>query len=195
MSKPRSKHAHDPDADAGGSAARSDAADAGDARADAGGAPDGLAAATAPSLEDQVVELHDRWLRTRAEMENLRRSLRQEADTARRYGAAPVLAALLEVLDNLQRALASPPANVDPGFLQGVQLIEQQFRSVLESHGVAPVPAEKGQAPDPNLHRILMEQPSADVAPGTILMTVVPGYRLHDRLLREAQVVVARAPD
>jgi len=151
-------------------------------------------AAGAGSVEQELVELQAKWLRARADLENVRRTLRQEADTARRYGAAPVLAGLLEVLDNLQRAVAAPPAGIDPTFLHGLQLIEQQFRTVLESHGVSPVPAARGQPLDPNLHRALMEQPSDEVPPGTILLTAVPGYRLHDRLLREAQVIVARAP-
>ena len=146
-----------------------------------------------PSPEQQIAELQDKWLRARAELENVRRAGRQDADQARRYGAGPVLLALVSVLDNLQRALAQPPAGLDEDFLRGLRLIEQQFLAALASAGVSTVPAERGQAFDPNLHRALLEQPTDEVPPGAILQVVVPGYRLHDRLLREAHVVVARA--
>lgn len=147
----------------------------------------------APS-ELQLAELKDKWLRALAELENVRRASRMESELVRRYGSTPLLQALLGVLDNLQRALATPPAGIDPDHLAGLQLIERQFADALAAHGVLPVPAQKGQRFDPTAHRALMEQASDEVEPGAILTLVVPGYRLHDRLLREAQVVVARAP-
>ncbi|HZJ69567.1 MAG TPA: nucleotide exchange factor GrpE, partial [Planctomycetota bacterium] len=88
----------------------------------------------------------------------------------------------------------APPAGLDREYLAGLQLIERQFADTLAAYGVKPVPAERGQRFDPTLHRALMEQESSEVEPGAILTPVVSGYRLHDRLLREAQVVVARAP-
>jgi molecular chaperone GrpE len=153
-----------------------------------------------PASEDGLeppaasAELKDKWLRALAELENVRRASRIESEQVRRYGAAPLLAALLGVLDNLQRALAAPPAGIDADYLAGLQLIERQFTDALTAHGVLPIPAQKGQRFDPTVHRALMEQESDEVEPGSILTLVVPGYRLHDRLLREAQVVVARAP-
>ena len=166
-------------------------------------ADDGAAAAAAPETsateapaeaEAQIAELKDKWLRALAELENVRRASRIESEQVRMYGATPLLLALLGVLDNLQRALAAPPAALDPEYLAGLQLIERQLADTLAAHGVKPVPADKGQRFDPTLHRALMEQESSEVEPGAILTPVVPGYRLHDRLLREAQVVVARAP-
>jgi molecular chaperone GrpE len=147
-----------------------------------------------PDAQQRLDELTDKWLRARADLENVRRTSRLDADEARRYGAAPALAGLLEVLDNLQRALATAPEGLDEDFAQGVALIEDQFRRVLAAHGVSPVPAETGMPFDPGMHRALIEQPSSDVPPGSILVVAVPGYKLHDRLLREAQVIVARAP-
>jgi molecular chaperone GrpE len=147
-----------------------------------------------PAAEAQLAELKDKWLRALAELENVRRASRIESEQVRMYGATPLLQALLGVLDNLQRALAAPPADLDREYLAGLQLIERQFADTLAAYGVKPVPAERGQRFDPTLHRALMEQESSEVEPGAILTPVVPGYRLHDRLLREAQVVVARAP-
>ena len=141
----------------------------------------------------EEADFREKWLRALAEIDNIRRAARLDVDEARRYGATSTLLGLLPVLDNLQRALASPPAGLAPDFLAGLQLIEQQFRSALEVAGVSRVPAGKGSPLDPRAHRALLEQPSSDVAPGTILAEVQAGYRLHDRLLREAQVIVARA--
>lgn len=160
----------------------------------AAAAPETSAAEEAPASEAQIVELKDKWLRALAELENVRRASRIESEQVRMYGATPLLLALLGVLDNLQRALAAPPAGIDPDYLAGLQLIERQLADTLAAYGVKPVPADKGQRFDPTLHRALMEQESSEVEPGAILTPVVPGYRLHDRLLREAQVVVARAP-
>ena len=161
-------------------------------------ADDGTAAETAADSSEeataQVAGLKDKWLRALAELENVRRAARIEGEQVRRYGATPLLQSLLGVLDNLQRALAAPPAGLDPEWLAGLRLIERQFLDSLAAHGVQPVPAEKGGRFDPTVHRALLEQESDEVEPGTILTVALPGYRLHDRLLREAQVVVARAP-
>ncbi len=147
-----------------------------------------------PSAEAAVAELTDRWLRARAELENVRRAARQEVESARRFGPAPAFTALLAVLDNLQRALAAPPAGVPDDFLQGLHLIERQFLAVLEEHGVSRVVPEPGQPLDPRAHHALMEEDAPDLPPGSVVRTVLPGYRLFDRLLRPAQVTVARAP-
>jgi molecular chaperone GrpE len=151
-------------------------------------------ATPAPAPEAQVAELTDRWLRARAELENVRRAARQEVETARRFGAAPAFAGLLAVVDNLQRALAAPPAGVPEDFLQGLHFIEQQFFAVLSEHGVSRIVPEPGQPLDPRLHQALMEEDAPDLPPGSIVRALLAGYRLHDRLLRPAQVVVARAP-
>lgn len=160
-------------------------------------AEDAPAEEPAPPLtpEEEIMQWHDKWLRAKAEAENVRKTSAQELATARRYGAAAPLLGLLDVLDNLQRALEAPPEGTDETFLTGLRLIEQQFLGVLEAHGVTPVPAEKGMPLDPMLHRALLEQPSDEVEPGRILVVALTGYKLHDRLLREAQVVVARTPD
>jgi len=150
-----------------------------------------------PDLAAQAKEFEDRWLRAKAELENSRKRQRQELDEARRFGAVPLLASLLNVLDTLQRAIdeASKSADESDPLIQGLRLTEQQFLMALADHGVTPLETEVGTPLDPALHRALLEQPSADQPPGTILSVFQQGYLLHDRLLREAQVVVARAAD
>ena len=157
--------------------------------------PDEQADGGEPASDPQLAELTDKWLRARAELENVRRAARQDVDVARRYGAAPAITSLLAVLDNFQRALAVPPAAVPADFLQGLHFIEQQFMAVLEEHGVSRVTPEPGQALDPRVHHAVQEEDAPDVAPGAIVRVLLPGYRLHDRLLRPAQVVVARRAD
>lgn len=169
-----------------------------DPAADRAVAPAGEAQQAAPSagdLQAELTEAKDRWLRTRAELENLRRRARTEVEQARAYGTQELLREVLPVLDALQRALAQVPSEAPPGaFVQGLALTEEEFVRVLGRHGVTPVPAAPGTPADPGLHRILVEQPSAEHPPGTILAEVTRGYRLGDRLLREAEVVIAGRP-
>ncbi|GJM20847.1 MAG: protein GrpE [Planctomycetota bacterium] len=154
-------------------------------------------AAPEPDAEQRAKEFEDRWLRAKAELENSRKRQRQDLDEARRFGAVPLLASLLNAVDTLQRAIeeASKNASDDDPLIQGLQLTEQQFLMALQDHGVSPLETEVGAPLDPAQHRALLEQPSADQAPGTILSVFQKGYMLHDRLLREAQVVVAKAVD
>ena len=154
--------------------------------------PDEQADGGEPASDPQLAELTDKWLRARAELENVRRAARQDVEAARRFGAAPAITSLLAVLDNFQRALAAPPAAVPADFLQGLHFIEQQFMAVLEEHGVSRVTPEPGQALDPRVHHAVQEEDAPELPPGAIVRVLLPGYRLHDRLLRPAQVVVAR---
>lgn len=145
--------------------------------------------------QQQIDELNDRWLRAKAELENARRRARIDTDDARRFGTRELLREMLPVLDALQRALASCPEGEVGTLVEGIQLTEQQFLHVLQRHGITPVEARPGTPLDPALHRALVEQPSDEHPPGTIVAEITRGYRLHDRLLREAEVVVARRPE
>lgn len=153
------------------------------------------------SLEEQlaakdelIAEKEDKVLRAMAELQNVRRRANLDVDDARRYGSAPLLTELLSAIDNLQRALAHPPEGTDQGFLDGLALIEQSLLATLADHGVSSVDAQRGQTPDPTVHRVLLEQEDSELEPGRITAEIVRGYRLHDRLLREAQVAVSKAP-
>lgn len=140
----------------------------------------------------QLSDAESKWLRARADLDNARRRARLDVEEARAYSATALLQSLLPVLDALQRALSSAPASdSDDPILEGLRLTEQQFRDVLAAHGVQPVPAEPGSPCDPSIHRVLIEQPSDEFAPGQIVSEITKGYTLHDRLLREAQVAVA----
>lgn len=167
-----------------------------------GAAPEdggGEAAPEEPSREDavanEIAALEDKLLRALADKENLRRRTDREKADARRYGAVNLARELLAVADNLRRALDSAPDGDDEalaGFVEGVELTEKGLLSVLEGAGVRRV-APEGERFDPNLHEAMLEMPSADAEPGTVVQVLEVGYVMHDRLLRAAKVAVARA--
>ncbi|RKY21190.1 MAG: nucleotide exchange factor GrpE [Planctomycetota bacterium] len=169
-----------------------------------GGAPDDDATPSSKSsgqrqaprdVEAELAEAKDRWLRARAELENVRRGARRDVEEAHAYGAASLLREVVSLLDDLQRALAAAPDDADAGLLEGLRNTEQKFQGLLDRQGVKPVPCEPGTPLDPECHRALVEQPTGEHPPGTIVTEISRGYRLRERLLREAEVVVARAPE
>ena len=132
--------------------------------------------------------------RTQAEFENYQKRVRRDMDAERRYAAQPVISDLLPALDNLERALQS--ATTDPAaakLVEGIKLVHKQWLDTLAKHGVTPIEAV-GQPFDPNMHEAIMQQPSADYPPMTVMQTVRTGYQLHERILRPAQVIVSAAP-
>jgi molecular chaperone GrpE len=160
----------------------------------------GEAPAMPPATAEEVQELKDRLLRTLAEMENLRARTQREVEEARKFAVTGFARDLLEVGDNLGRALASVPAEAraQSEFMtnpvQGVEMTERSLRSALERHQVRRVSPQKGERFDHKLHQAMFEVPSAELAPGSVAEVIQDGYVLADRLLRPALVGVAKAP-
>ena len=144
------------------------------------------------SLEKEKKDNWDRYLRTAADLENLRKRQRREIDDAKLESKARVLKEMLPVVDNLERAIehATTQAGTNP-IVEGVQLVLRQFLTAFERLEVTPVEAA-GQPFDPNLHEAISQQES-DAAPGTVVQVLQRGYKSGDRLLRPALVVVAKA--
>jgi molecular chaperone GrpE len=146
----------------------------------------------------ELTEAKDRVLRTLAEMENLRRRTTREVSDARAYGISGFARDVLDIADNLQRALDAVPAdardNADPGLkalIEGVELTEKSLHKALEKNGVKKFdPA--GQKFDPNLHQAMYEVPDQSVPSGTVAHVVQAGYMIADRILRPALVGVAK---
>lgn len=148
---------------------------------------------------DAVIAERDDWkdkaMRMAAEVENIKRRAEREANDARAYAIQRFAQGLLGVADNLQRALAaapqgSPDAGVQ-GLVTGLEMTEKSLLQAFESNGltrVAPVPGDKF---DPNVHQAMAEQPSTEVAPGSVIQTYQPGYVLFGRTVRPAMVIVA----
>lgn len=143
----------------------------------------------------QVAALRDQSLRAAAETDNVRKRAEREIATSLKYGADRVLGDLLAVVDSLElglKAAGAPEANAK-SIGEGLGLTQKQLLSFLEKHGVKVVdPA--GQPFNPELHEAVSAIESADVAPNHVVAVMQKGYRLHERLLRPAMVMVARAP-
>lgn len=137
----------------------------------------------------------DAQLRAVAELDNVRKRAEREIDTARKYATERVLGDLLAITDSLElglKAAGAPEASVQ-SIGEGMAITHKQLLQLLEKYGVAVVdPA--GQAFNPELHEAVSAVPSADVAPNHVLSVMQKGYRHHERLLRPAMVVVAKAP-
>ena len=143
-------------------------------------------------------ELKDRTLRTLAEMENLRRRTEREVADARAYAVTNFARDVLNVADNIRRALDSVPADAKAtadgalkGLIDGIELTERDLGKTLERHGVKIVEPE-GQKFDPNRHQAMFEVPNPEVPAGTVVQVVQAGYVIGDRVLRPALVGVAK---
>ena len=152
----------------------------------------------APSAEE-MAEMKDRLLRTLAEMENLRARTAREVEDVRKYAITGFARDVLEVADNLGRALASVPAGAREGdeavrnLMLGVEMTERSLQGVMEKQRVRRIAPQKGDRFDPNLHQAMFEVPTAELPPGTVAEVMQAGYVLADRLLRPALVGVAKS--
>jgi molecular chaperone GrpE len=149
-------------------------------------------------LVKEAAEAKDKMLRTLAEMENLRKRTQREVADARTYGIAGFARDILDIADNLQRALDAVPAEAKAsadaglmGLIEGVELTERSLHNTLEKNGVRKFdPA--GEKFDPNLQQAMFEIPDASVPAGTVVQVVQAGYMIGDRILRPALVGVSK---
>jgi molecular chaperone GrpE len=145
--------------------------------------------------EDTAAEFRDQFLRTAAELENVRRRAVRDLENAHRFGVERFAREMLAVVDSLEMGRqAAQEAGETGAVAEGMDATLRLLLAVLEKFGVTPVEAE-GAVFDPGFHEAIMTQPTAQAAPDTVLSVIQTGYRLHDRLLRPARVIVARAPD
>lgn len=145
------------------------------------------------AAETEVSAYKEQVLRIQAEMENLRRRQEREIASAHKFSLESVFRALLDVADNLERSLDQKHDAATEGIRTGVELTLKQLQSVFNKFAVKALhPLE--EAFDPTLHEAMSMQESTDQAAGTVLAVLQKGYLLHDRLLRPAMVVVAKAP-
>ena len=136
-------------------------------------------------LTTQYNELNDKYLRMAAEFENFRKRSRRELESTAKYGAEKLALDVLEVLDNFERAIK----NEDEKLREGLEQIHKFFLAVLSRNGIEKMNAD-GQPFDPNFHEAIASLPS-DKPAGTIIDVAVPGYMLHDKVLRYAKVAVS----
>lgn len=136
----------------------------------------------------------DTQLRAQAEVQNIQKRAERDADNARKFALERFAGALLEVVDNLERALQSTPEDNDATrtLKEGVALTHKQLVETLKRFAVEPVDPQ-GQPFNPELHQAVSMQPAAGVAANTVTSVLAKGYTLNGRLLRPAMVVVASA--
>lgn len=155
---------------------------------------DALAAAQA-----EAASLKDQLLRQMAETENVRRRLEREKQDAGAYAVTSFARDILAVADNLRRALDAVPeaARADQAVanvITGIEMTEREVFNVFNKYGIAQVEA-MGQKLDPNKHQAMLEIPTNEVEPGTVVQVLQTGFVIKDRLLRPALVAVAKAAD
>ncbi|MGB2693402.1 MAG: nucleotide exchange factor GrpE [Thermodesulfobacteriota bacterium] len=151
---------------------------------------------TEAEIENELEELNQQYLRLAADFENYKRRMTKERADSVAYGNEELIKEMLNVLDNLQRALEHTEHQDDAKpVIDGVKLVQKQFVSTLEKFGVKPIDASKGKEFDPMLHQAIEHVESDEIAPGLVLSEMLTGYKLKDRLLRPALVVVAKGSE
>jgi molecular chaperone GrpE len=150
-------------------------------------------------LEKALEEANSKALYAAAEVQNVRRRLEAEKSQAAAYASATFARDMLAIKDHLDRALAAVSDElrqdkVASNFLAGIESTARELNAVFARNGVEKIDA-LGQPLDPHKHQAMMEIPSADAEPGTIVEEMQAGYMLKDRLLRPALVAVAKKGD
>jgi molecular chaperone GrpE len=151
------------------------------------------------ALQAELAEAKQATLYAQAETQNVRRRLEKDAQDARAYGATNFARDILSVADNLARALDVIPAamredEASKGLIVGLEATQRELDSVFARNGITRIES-LGQPLDPNRHQAMIELPSADAEPGTIVQEMQAGYMIKDRLLRPAMVGVAKAAE
>ena len=160
--------------------------------------PDDPEEGSVEALTKEAADARDRMLRTLAEMENLRKRTAKEVADARAYGITGFARDILEIADNLQRAIDALPAeakeSADAGikaFVEGVELTERSLLNTLEKNGVKKFDP-MGEKFDPNFQQAMYEVPDASVPSGTVVQVVQAGFMIGERILRPALVGVSK---
>ncbi len=135
-----------------------------------------------------------RVLMAQAEAENFRKRMRRDYEDMLKFAAMPLVTDILQVRDNLNRALeVSESSGESAGLREGVAMVAKQLDDALAKYGVREIPAE-GELFDPNFHEAISQMPSDQYAPGTVSHVAVTGFQMHDRVVRPSQVVVSSGP-
>lgn len=150
-------------------------------------------------LRDDLEAAKQNVLYAQAETQNVRRRLEKDISDTRAYAATGFARDILSVADNLSRALGAIPNELREdeklkGLVAGLEATSRELDKVFGQHGISRI-AAIGLPLDPNQHQAMLEIPSQDVEPGTIMQEMQSGYMIRDRLLRPAMVAVAKKPD
>jgi molecular chaperone GrpE len=159
--------------------------------------PDQAMASLEASLAETEARAEEHWnkyLRTAAELDNVRKRAARDVENARKYGVEHLAGDLLEVIDSLEMGIEAAADASAESLLEGKRATLKILRAALSKAGVEQIdPA--GEPFNPELHEAMTTQPSADLEPGSVITVVQKGYQLNGRLLRPARVIVSRELD
>mgnify|MGYP001119569407 CR=1 FL=1 len=150
-------------------------------------------------LQEELASAQQGVLYAQAETQNVRRRLEKDIADARAYAVTGFARDILSIADNLSRALDAVSAEMREddklkSFITGIEATQREVDKVFAAHGISRI-AAMGLPLDPNQHQAMIEVPSADAEPGTVVQEMQAGYMIKDRLLRPAMVAVAKKPD
>ena len=151
------------------------------------------------SLREELAATKQDVLYAKAEAQNVRRRAEKDVQDARTYAATGFARDVLSIADNLARAIEVIPEDLREdskfkGLVAGIEATQRELDKVFTQHGISRI-AAVGLPLDPNQHQAMLEIPTAEAEPGTIVQEMQSGYMIRDRLLRPAMVGVARKPD
>ena len=150
-------------------------------------------------LRGELAATKDKWLRSVADLENYKKRVKRVMDEQAVRTVQALLPSFLPVIDNLERALEAAPAAIEGAgantkdvqqLIAGIELVRREFLAALARHEIEPIPAV-GTPFDPAVHDALQQLDSPDHAPGVVMREFEKGYKMRDRLLRPARVIVA----
>jgi len=145
-------------------------------------------------LERELTELREKNLRLMAELRNQQQRAQRERAEALKYAEAEFARAVLPVLDDLERTLASAARATDAkAVAEGVRIVYEHFLKILRAHHIVPIEAV-GKRFDPDVHEALMQRASREHPAGVVIEEVARGYRMFDRVIRPARVIVSSGP-
>lgn len=144
-----------------------------------------------PSVEEELSELREKYLRLYAEFENYKKRVQKEKEELIKYGNETLLYELLNVLDNLEMALKHSGENVSEGLVKGVEMTLREFQRITEKFGLIPIVA-LGRPFDPSLHHAMSQVERDDVEDKTVVEEFRKGYMYGDKVLRASLVAVSR---
>ena len=142
--------------------------------------------------DQELAEQKGDFLREKADLENFRKRLVKDKEDAVQFANQRLLKELIQVNDNLDRALDASNSSLET-FKEGVEMIQKQFATFLKNQKVEPIEA-LGKPFDPNLHEVMTQQESADHDENTVIQEYSKGYTLNGRILQSAKVVIAKKP-
>ncbi|HCC20904.1 MAG TPA: nucleotide exchange factor GrpE, partial [Verrucomicrobiales bacterium] len=146
-------------------------------------------------LEMEVAKWKDQAIRSAAELDNYRKRMAREKLDAVRYGNQSLLEELLPVLDNFDMGMQAAAQEEGSMLYMGMNMVQKQLGEFLSSQNVEEITATAGGEFDPNLHEALSQEPSDKIEAGNIVRVMRKGYRIGERLLRPANVVVAASAE